>query len=318
MGGYDTSRFVSNNVSFSFEADISRDLLVKIQSITSDTTSSPLLSSEVYAFIDSLVPHIWLPFHVCVAFEQAFGLVWNATSELYLVTDEMHTNLVEQNANVTFRLGPSSTGGSAVDIVMSYGNFDLTANPPFVNNSTRYFPLKRALNDSQYTLGRTFLQQAYLIVDYDRSNFSVSQALFPSTSVGQNLVPILAPYADPTSPQPNVISTGTIVYIVVAVVAFIILLICSITFFVVRQRRRRRAAAGPRDGMTELDTSGNPKADLDISEMAGSSGFELSASNPTIGRHEMLDEVNAIIQKMSAEDVPVPELQGLPVAIARS
>jgi hypothetical protein len=29
-----------------------------------------------------------------------------------------------------------------------------------VSNQTRYFPLQRAANDTQYTLGRTFLQEA--------------------------------------------------------------------------------------------------------------------------------------------------------------
>ncbi|KAI9872801.1 MAG: hypothetical protein M1830_001180, partial [Pleopsidium flavum] len=168
LGGYDTTRFVPNNLSISFGADLSRDLLVGIQSITTDTSSSPLLSTGIYALIDSLVPHIWLPSEACQAFEQAFGLVWNDNSKLYLVNDDMHNKLIKQNANVTFKLGPSSTGGSTVDIIMPYRSFDLTASAPLVRNSTRYFPLKRAQNDSQYTLGRTFLQQAYLIVDYDR------------------------------------------------------------------------------------------------------------------------------------------------------
>jgi hypothetical protein len=37
------------------------------------------------------------------------------------------------------------------------------------------------------------LDDSYLIVDYDRNNFSVSQALFPDTNVPQELVAILPP-----------------------------------------------------------------------------------------------------------------------------
>ena len=40
---------------------------------------------------------------------------------------------------------------------------------------------------------------SYLIVDYDRSNFSVSQALFPDPSIEQNLVLIYPPGNDNTS-----------------------------------------------------------------------------------------------------------------------
>ena len=32
--------------------------------------------------------------------------------------------------------------------------------PPLLEEDTPYFPIRRALNESQYTLGRTFLQEA--------------------------------------------------------------------------------------------------------------------------------------------------------------
>ena len=193
MGGFDTSRFISNNVTFAFGADSSRDLLVGIQLISSDKTDHPLLSNGIYAFIDSLVPHIWLPIDVCTAFERAFTLTWDNTTDLYLLTEDQHMKLVRQNANLTFELGLSAIGGSSVEIVMSYGAFELTVSSPFVDNATRYFPIRRAQNNTQYTLGRAFLQQAYVIADYDRSNFSVSQALFQNTSVHQSLVALLPP-----------------------------------------------------------------------------------------------------------------------------
>src|ERR1019366_4883174 len=54
--------------------------------------------------------------------------------------------------------------------------------PLVTKNSSRYFPLKRAANDSQTTLGRAFLQEAYLIVDYERSNFSLYQRNWDANS----------------------------------------------------------------------------------------------------------------------------------------
>jgi hypothetical protein len=39
-----------------------------------------------------------------------------------------------------------------------------------------YFPLKRASSPEQYMLGRTFLQETYISVDYDRWVFNISQA----------------------------------------------------------------------------------------------------------------------------------------------
>ena len=60
-----------------------------------------------------------------------------------------------------------------------------------MNGTSHYFPLRRAQNETQYALGRTFLQQVCLIVDYDRNRFSVSQAVFPYIKVTEqrSLIP---------------------------------------------------------------------------------------------------------------------------------
>jgi Eukaryotic aspartyl protease len=164
FGGYDSSRFTPNNVTFPMASDVSRDLVVSLQSITltdSKGVNIPLLpSGGIFTFVDSALPYIWLPLDACHAFEESFGLTWNVTSELYLVNDTLHSALVASNASVTFTLGVEKTGGATVDIVLPYASFDLTATPPLVQNTTSYFPLKRAANDTQYTLGRVFLQEA--------------------------------------------------------------------------------------------------------------------------------------------------------------
>ena len=242
FGGYDVARFVQNNVTFPFGPDTSRDLIVPIQSITIDATSGPLLSSVIYAYIDSLVPHIWLPLEACRAFEKAFGLIYNDTAELYFVNDTIHEKLLSQNPNVTFTLGPASAGGSTVDILMHYGSFDLTAEYPIVDNATRYFPLRQAQNDSQYTLGRAFLQDAYVIADYDRSNFSVSQAVFPNGSNTQQIVAIHRPGDILLSTHHKGLSRDDEVGIVVAAVVSFIIMIAIISGYIIQMRRRENDA----------------------------------------------------------------------------
>jgi len=69
-----------------------------------------------------------------------------------------------------------------VNITLPYAAFDLTASAPLVNSTTRYYPLKRAANSTQYLLGRTFLQEAFLIADYERRNFSVSPCQWDTIS----------------------------------------------------------------------------------------------------------------------------------------
>ena len=163
LGGYDASRLTPNNVDFTLASDISRDLVVGIQSIRfsdTETDNEELLKDGVFAFIDSTVPHIWLPLSSCRAFEKAFGIKYDDATDLYLVSDALHNRLVSQNASVTFVLGNDVAGGKTVEITLPYLSFDLQADYKFLNQSSRYFPLRRADNDTQYTLGRTFLQES--------------------------------------------------------------------------------------------------------------------------------------------------------------
>lgn len=161
LSGYDTSRFTENSVSFTMADDLTRDLVVVLQSISySGTTSAVLLSDAIHIYIDSTDPNLWLPDSVCDAFEDAFGLSLDDTSGLYLVNETQHALLLNSDAEVSFRLSDVTEGGDAVTIVLPYSAFDLTAEYPLVDNTSYYFPLKRAENETQYTLGRVFLQEA--------------------------------------------------------------------------------------------------------------------------------------------------------------
>jgi hypothetical protein len=157
FGGYDSTRLVPNGLSFPFGADISQDLLIELRSVMSGRNS--LLPSSIITFIDSTVPHIWLPLEACLKFESVFGIVWDNATDLYLVNDTLHDSLVANNANITFTLGKSTGGEETVNIIFPYKAFDLTVALPSKNVTSRYFPIRRAHNDTQFILGRTFLQE---------------------------------------------------------------------------------------------------------------------------------------------------------------
>ncbi|KAF2501018.1 acid protease, partial [Lophium mytilinum] len=243
IGGYDSTRFMANNVTFPFGADISLDFQVAIQTITTDVASTPLLKSGIVAYIDTLIAHIWLPLEACKLFEDTFDLVWDNKTELYLMNDTTHNALLAKNPNITFKVGPQVTGDS-VSIVLPYWNFYQTAKPPFINSTLLYFPLKRAQNESQYLLGRTFLQSAYLSANYDRDTFSLSQALYPASSVAQNIVPIFPEVATTniTGPQgtgkgkSSTLAPGAIAGIVIGVAA--IICIVSVAIFSIYRRKK--------------------------------------------------------------------------------
>ena len=149
---------------FHLASDNSRDLVVGLQSIHSTSTDDLntqqllLLPNPILTFIDSTIPYIYLPIEACQMFEKTLGLVWNSTAEMYLVNETLHQSLLSKNLNFTFTIEDTIAGGPTVQIVLPYASFDLEIS--LQPSTTRYFPLQQAANDSQYTLGRTFLQEA--------------------------------------------------------------------------------------------------------------------------------------------------------------
>ena len=156
-------------MSLSQATDPSRDLVVGLQSISSTTTddSTSLITQQQYllpdpilTFIDSTIPYIYLPIEACQKFEKTLGLEWNSTAEMYWVSETLHQSLLSKNLSFTFTIGDAKSGGPRVQIELPYTSFDLEVKPPFTQDTTRYFPLQKAVDESQYTLGRTFLQEA--------------------------------------------------------------------------------------------------------------------------------------------------------------
>ena len=146
-------------------SDISRDLVVNVESILFNdrAVQNRNLSSGPYlVFIDPTVPEIWLPKEACSNFEDAFGLVYNSTINRYLINDTLHDTLQKQNASVSFILSDSQNRAATVNINLPYASFDLSLGPPIVDVVQNYFPLRRAANETQYTLGRTILQESYV------------------------------------------------------------------------------------------------------------------------------------------------------------
>ncbi|KAL8950195.1 MAG: hypothetical protein Q9222_003758 [Ikaeria aurantiellina] len=239
IGGYDESRLTPNDISFAFGSSPVRQLLVVIQgiSVTNSNAEPQLVDSAIFALVDSTVPHLWLPASVCDAFEKAFGISYDPISNLYLVNETQHDAMVKQEAEVTFQLGTSLNGGSTVNVTLPYASFDLEVGPPLVKSQRRYFPLKRAKDETQYTLGRTFLQEAFIHVDYDNNEFFVYQAQYNSGTPSHILVtsaasssstpnpgstPVAPAVAKSTGNSSSGIGTGAIAGIVVVVVVLVL------------------------------------------------------------------------------------------------
>jgi hypothetical protein len=316
LGGYDTAKYKANNVTFTFAPDNERDVMVAIQSIStpsrvdSNPVATELLPNKVYALIDSTQAELWLPLEACRAFEYEFGLTYDNKTDLYLVNDTQHEILVERNASITLQMGQGPDSNDTVKITLPYAAFDLQATNPYryIANTSYYFPIRRCPND-QYTLGRAFLQEAYVIVDYEVSRFQLAQVVWDQTA-DQNLVAIppanvstdasiwTSPNWDQGSaerapgsgnstatansnPSSSGLSAGAIAGTAVGAVAA--LAIVGFFFFYRRRQKRKRAAAAAAVAANTTESKPASSSGSTNSQTKGATVYpkaELAGSSP--------------------------------------
>ena len=255
LGGYDVSRLISNPLTF--PVDNSSNLRIPIQAITGNqtltSTSFQALPNNITAIIDTTTPHTWLPPKACQAFESAFGLAWDNSTKLYLLNDTTHQRLINQNPTVTFSLG-SGPPSDLLNITLPYEAFDLQASAPIYFNGTNYFPIRCASNSSQYTLGRAFFQEAYLTVDYETANFSISQT--PASPSPSNIVTINHHPSSPSTqdylpPNPAKVSREGVIGISVGCGGAFLIILAVLLFFI-RRHHRRCNATTPQENFSNL------------------------------------------------------------------
>lgn len=277
LGGYDQARFTPSNISFSIGADSNQTLPVGVQSIVGINTLGGTLSllpggTGIIAPIDSTVSHLWLPQTVCDVFEQAFGLTYDPITDLYLVNSTIHSQLLQLNPSVTFAIGNNATGGSTTDIVLPYAAFDLNASLPIYNISTPYFPLRRAANASQYALGRTLLQEAYITVDWERDEFTIGQAISQNST--KDIVPILPP-SQSNGPTKSTLGTGAIAGIAVGIAALLVAVGVLLFIFWRRKRKTKITADEAQNADRASERFSDYPEDRKPAELASASVLEL-------------------------------------------
>lgn len=218
LGGYDTQRFEPHDRSFKLDPNQNpvvalNEISVQAAPLPSSNVSTgwadsskallgPSDSADLYT-IDSSTPYLWFPGEICEQFEKALGLVYDEGLNLYGFGNNTIQHQILNDWNLTFKFAIADSPGSsdAVSLLLPYNAFDLQLSYPFPDlNATErsapinYFPLRKAANSTQYTIGRAFLQETYLIVDYERNNFSMHQAVFRTDALtNQNLVDVTRP-----------------------------------------------------------------------------------------------------------------------------
>ena len=318
LGGVDLNRHTPSGISFDLANSFEPIVAINKISVTSEPlATSPnkpkwagkpldlLGKSQAQLFtIDSSTPFFWLPEDVCDAFAVALNLTYNETLQLYQYSEAADPSTLEDwNLNFVFTIADLPGSTKSVDINIPYDAFNHQLTFPFPALNTtfgaapvNYFPLRKAANNTQYTIGRAFLQEAYLTVDYERSNFSISQAEFANNALTNvNLVAISKPansYFD-RSKGSSGLSTGAKAGIGAGVGVAVIGL-AVLAFFCLRSRKRKTSdvkADSPSEKkgfLQRLSFRDNKKPAADATELLADKHHPLEvAADQTNSRFEL-------------------------------
>jgi hypothetical protein len=309
FGGYDKTRLLTQQMAtVQMPSKQNNTLLVGVQSIlyTPDQdvqkgSASFTTNGGFFAIIDSTLPYLVLPGYICDRFVQSFNLGYDKSTGLYTINGTAHERNQVQNATVSFAIGSDAkNSANSTTITLPYQAFYLEASYPIYSNVTHYFPIRKSSNGYNI-LGRTFLQEAYIVVDYERFIFSVAPAAFPSPMPIESLVTIHnVSYVTPSSsPEPGKvgIATGAIVGIVIGIVAIFALFGVGAFFFCRSRRDARAKKSGQEEKPPGVDTveAGGEVKHRRISELTGSEPPYSPLNKPTVyygNEHKSIAELS--------------------------
>jgi hypothetical protein len=103
---------------------------------------------------------------------------------------------------------------------------------------------RKLRDDGTMALCSNQVASRYIIVDYERSTFSLSQIQFPSSETKSHIVAIYPPSETPSStskPTRHGLTGGAIAGIVIGVVALIIALLAG--YYLIRRHKRKTASS---------------------------------------------------------------------------
>ncbi|EWC46322.1 hypothetical protein DRE_04493 [Drechslerella stenobrocha 248] len=215
-------------------------------------TNSSLLDSPINVIIDSSTPFCWLPRDITDRIAQSVGAVWNATiggSGYYIYNSSApaYRNLL--NSTLAFHV--NGTGDSWLFNSISVSHMLSLAAPTagvLPNSPLAYLPLMPVDNPSNYVLGRSFLQQIYLIANYHTMEFSLSQVNLDAPSAAQYVkidAPVPPPLPPNEPPKSRRLSGGAIAGIVIGSITAVALIIAAVLWYTRRRQKDNRPVPTP-------------------------------------------------------------------------
>lgn len=200
LGGYDMSRVLGPVSAQPYSANIANNnFLIDLLDIGIgvDHGGSPwpyetqqgLLAEKntsitsVSVSMNTAAPYLYLPNSTCTALTKDLPVTYNAKFGLYIwdVNNPQYKKIITAPTYLSFVF---RTSGQNLTVKVPFQLLNLTLDTPLINKPTQYFPCTTPQDSPSYSLGRAFLQAAFIGVDWDQGlgQWFLAQAPGPNTA----------------------------------------------------------------------------------------------------------------------------------------
>lgn len=288
LGGYDKSRVLGPVSAQPYSADIANNnFLIDVldigvgveyggspfpyqskQGLLAEQNSTMTFLSLA---MNTAAPYMYLPNSTCAAITRDLPVTYSAKYGLHFwnVEDPRYTAIITSPTYLSFDF---RTSGKPLTVKVPFRLLNLTLDAPLIDTPTSYFPCTTPQNSPSYSLGRAFLQAAFIGVDWQEGlgQWFLAQAPGPNTASTPSQAPITGPniassdvnWSDtwktvwtalPTTssvnqtsstsskspPKPTRLSTGAYSGIGVGIACLVIAVLIATTCFCHRRRKER-------------------------------------------------------------------------------
>ncbi|KAI1075554.1 acid protease [Whalleya microplaca] len=142
--------------------------------------NSSINSGGIQVAIDGCSPYLSLPKSTCDAIANNLPVTYNEDFGLYFWnTDNAKYSQIVRSASALEFTFLGNTNTKNITISVPFRHLNLTLTEPLVDHDIQYFPCFTG-NPNRYTLGRAFLQDAYVAANWNPSTWWLAQAPGPN------------------------------------------------------------------------------------------------------------------------------------------
>lgn len=141
-------------------------------------------------------PYLALPKSTCAAIAKDLPVNFNAKYGLYFwdVDDPQYVRIVTSPSYLSFIFRASSTSNANLTVKVPFQLLNLTLEAPLIDKATPYFPCQPPQLGDGFSLGRAFLQAAFLGANWNKGLGKWFLAQAPGPNTGS--IPSTAPYPE--------------------------------------------------------------------------------------------------------------------------